>query len=104
MSIVSLDVADLILKLTVPPMFVLICVAKPTIESSPASGTYQSDGGEPGRAFSQATGFPHAACDAAGDAANSRSAATTRSAPARHGRATISFTRKQRARRAPPRG
>jgi hypothetical protein len=51
----------LILKETVWPTLALIEVANPWIVESPMPVTCQSLGGSPGNAFSQATGFPHAA-------------------------------------------
>ncbi len=50
-------VADLILNWTVWPLFTLICVAKPWIESSPALSICHVLGAAPGKEFSHATGL-----------------------------------------------
>src|SRR3954454_21128560 len=99
MSMWKFVVSDLILKPIVSPGCTLICVAKPWIESSPASPSEDScqfDGGVPALLFSHATalvtgGVQASAREAAGAtartssvAANARTATSGRASRARN--------------------
>jgi hypothetical protein len=76
---------------------VLIEVVKPSIERSPPPAWYQRSGGDPGRAFSQATGLAQGVWAAAGAAAARARTPATISQPACHRSAAIPIINEQRA-------